>query len=232
MHAQLEYPLDSTTNCDKGLDRRNQTHQDSVQKGTSKARNANGLGECVLAPTESAPLSPIIHIIPNQPPMFGQCIKSLKPDHSSFLSESILRGSLSDTTVADNTNLADRRCALKRKPAATTSSRFCKKMKGSRGRSNHGVEPSTTNAVSSSSLPLLDSYSMPCPPSYSKARSWPMLIHGSAAKHFLEPDRRGSQMLSKTIIKVTFDINWFTCNDLSNQNPEPLRRAGGAETTL
>ena len=178
-----------------------------------------GLGECVSAPTESAPLSPLINTIPNQPPMSGQCIKSLNPDYSSILGESILRGSLSDTTVADN--LADRRHVLKRKPAATTSSRFCKKIKGSRGRSNHGVEPSTTNTASSSSLPLLDSYSLPCPPSHSKARSSPMLIHESAAKHFLEADRRGSQMLFKTIIKVTFDINWFICNDLGPDHKVP-----------
>ena len=144
-----------------------------------------GLGECISASTESAPLSPLINTIPNQPPMFGQCIKSLIPNRSSILSESTLRGSLSDTTVADNTNLADRRCALNRKPAATTSSRFCKILKGSRGTSNHGVEPSTTNTVSSSFLPLLDSYSIPCPPSHGKARSSPMLIHESAAKHFL-----------------------------------------------
>ena len=105
------------------------------------------LGECDLTSTESALPSLSTKTVPGSPPIAGPSIGLLNQDHSSTSDKHIVSEFLSDTTVADNANLADRRCALKWKPVTTTSSRSCKQMKGSRGRSNHGIESSMTNTV-------------------------------------------------------------------------------------
>lgn len=119
-------------------------------------------------------------------------------------------GSLSlGSTVKENTDIVEKRCAMKRGFAMERSSCTLNGRKRRRIMLSRLGEAPKADPMSASSVTPLTTIPASSMSSQHKAATSPMLIHKSASKFFRGHDLTGSQLLSGTAVNVTFDMKQF-----------------------